>query len=106
MTVVARLGAVAKRLADSANTHHVFGVGLGTAFGSLAIIAANGTISSAIAHVGAHGTIGPLAADVAAAWWSTTVASAQAALPAAIVAAAFGRPPNVPAGPVTPPVKP
>jgi len=106
MTIFARFGASAKRFADGLNTHHVFGVGLGTALGSLAIIAANGTVSSAIAHVGAHGSIGPLAADVAGAYWNTTVAAAQTALPAAIVAAAFSRPPNVPSGPITPSVKP
>jgi len=102
MTFLQRAAGATKRFADSLNNHRVFGVGLGTALGSLAIIAANGTVSSAIAHVGAHGSIGPLAADVAGAYWNTTVASAQAALPAAIVAAAFSRPPNVPAGPVSP----
>ncbi|MDB5069643.1 MAG: hypothetical protein JWM87_754 [Candidatus Eremiobacteraeota bacterium] len=85
------------------NSHRVFGIGLGTALSSVAILAADHSVSQQIAHVAAsHGAVGPIAADVAGAWWSTAVASAQAALPPAIIAAAFGRPPNVPAGPVKP----
>ena len=90
------------RALNSLNTHHVFGIGLGTALGSVAVVAVDPSVSHAIASTGAHGTVGPLAAGIAAAWWQTAVASAHAALPPAIIAAAFGRPPNVPSGPVQP----
>lgn len=98
MNVFQRFAPALNRL----NTHHVFGIGLGTALGSVAVLAANAPVQHALGSVGAHGVVGPLAADVAGAWWNTAVVSAQAALPPAIIAAAFGRPPNVPAGPVKP----
>lgn len=80
------------------NTHKIFGVGVGTALGSIAVLAGQHYVdTSVIPHLGA-----------AAAPWASLmydgllVPSAQAALPPAILAAGFGRPPNVPPGPVEP----
>jgi hypothetical protein len=81
---------------NSLNTHKVFGVGVGTALASTAAIVARPFVDSfAAQHLGAAAPI--------ATWYMDGVANAaMAALPPAILAAGFGRPPNVPPGPVAP----
>jgi hypothetical protein len=79
---------------NAANTHTVFGVGLGTAFGSLALITFGPMlVTSLTVHA-------PTAASILTPFLNVAIAAAQAALPPAILAAAYGRPKNVPVGPV------
>ncbi len=76
------------------NTHTVFGVGLGTAMVSLATIVFGPIIEQATF------THAPLLAAAVTPMINVAIVAAQGALPPAIIAAAYGRPHNVPAGPV------
>ena len=84
-----------KAFLDSINTHKIFGIGVGTAIASTALIVAKPFLDSyAMAHLGAAAPI--------ATWYVDGAANAaMAALPPAILAAGFGRPPNVPKGAVS-----
>lgn len=77
------------------NTHKVFGVGVGTAFGSLAVITLGPKAQVAIdaAHVA------PILKTTADVYIQAAINGAQAVLPPAILAAAYGRPPTIPQDP-------
>lgn len=72
------------------NTHHVFGIGLGTALTSFATIAFGPTLD---AYLGAHA---PGIAHAVSPYLNAAIDGAKDALPPAIIAAAFSRPPNIP----------
>jgi hypothetical protein len=84
---------------DKLNTHKIFGVGVGTALGSFATIVAAPHVT---AIIGAHPSLagGPAGVAVVTNLIGNAVAAAWAALPPAVLAAGFSRPPNVPSGPI------
>lgn len=82
---------------NSINTHHVFGVGVGTAVASITLLAAQPALDAWASDLGHW--YGP----VIHAWIDVAAACAKASLPASILVAGFGRPPQIPPGPVQPP---
>jgi hypothetical protein len=84
---------------NAINTHHVFGIGVLT--GALAI-AVDAAAPAARLYLGAHATHfgGAISAQILLSYINVAQSWATATLPPALFAAAFGRPPNVPAGPV------
>ncbi len=82
------------RWLTSLNTHHIFGIGVGTAMTSIAtIIAAPYANAYVTAH--AHSFGGDVGAAVLTGYINFAVTAAQAALPPAVLAAGFGKPPNI-----------
>lgn len=79
---------------DRLNTHTVFGVGLGTAMASLGTIVFGPMVDQWL------GTHQPMLSHAVSPFIAVAITMAQGALPPAILAAAYGRPHNVPAGPV------
>lgn len=75
------------------NTHTVFGVGLGTALTSVATIVLGPMVDTWL------GTHQPRLSHVTSPFINIAIATAQAALPPAILAAAFGKPRNIPNDP-------
>lgn len=102
MNALERIAARIRDFLNRINTHRVCGVGLLTGGIAIPILAA---APLARAYIGAHPNKfgGVVGAQIAFAYINIATSWATAVLPPALLAAAFGRPPNVPSGPVRPP---
>jgi hypothetical protein len=102
MNALERVIASVVAFLNAINTHTFCGVGLVTGGIAIPILAA---APLARAYIGAHPNKfgGVVGVHVMFAYINIATSWATAALPPALLAAAFGRPPNVPAGPVRPP---